>query len=101
LSAKNGSFGFAKGRFVCWAKPNVPFAGWLKLFLKNVRWEKIKNIGSARGVGLLDVPLYYHFYVFGQLSKWFTFFLFVSLVCLSGRCLNTLAANVSRTAAVF
>jgi hypothetical protein len=21
----NGSFGFAKGRLVCWAKPNVPF----------------------------------------------------------------------------
>jgi hypothetical protein len=23
--AKNGSFGFAKGRLVCRAKPNVPF----------------------------------------------------------------------------
>ena len=44
-------------QLVFWAKPNVPFAGWLKLFLKNVRWKKIKNIGSARCVGLLDVPL--------------------------------------------
>jgi len=26
---KNGSFGFAKGWFVSWAKPNVPFVGWL------------------------------------------------------------------------
>jgi len=26
--AKNGSFGFAKGRLVCRAKPNVPFVRW-------------------------------------------------------------------------
>jgi hypothetical protein len=32
--AKNGSFGFAKRWLVCRAKPNVPFVGWLKLFLK-------------------------------------------------------------------
>ncbi|SDA97095.1 hypothetical protein SAMN03080617_04328 [Algoriphagus alkaliphilus] len=27
--AKNGSFGFAKGRLLCRAKPNVPFVRWL------------------------------------------------------------------------
>jgi len=36
---KFGSFGFAKGRLVFRAKPNVPNAG--RLFeLKKVRWEK-------------------------------------------------------------
>ena len=37
--AKNGSFGFAKGRVVCRAKPNVPF----------VRLGKIELIKSAVG----------------------------------------------------
>jgi hypothetical protein len=32
---KNGSFGFAKDRLVCRAKPNVPFVRLAKLFLKN------------------------------------------------------------------
>jgi hypothetical protein len=27
--AKNGSFDFAKGRLVRWAKPNVPFVRWV------------------------------------------------------------------------
>jgi hypothetical protein len=43
---KNGSFGFVKGRLVGRAKPNVPFAGWLKLFLKKCGGKKIKNIGQ-------------------------------------------------------
>jgi hypothetical protein len=30
--AKNGSFGFAKGWLVCWAKPNVPFVRLVSLF---------------------------------------------------------------------
>jgi hypothetical protein len=30
--AKNGSFGFAKGRLVCRAKPNVPFMNEFLLF---------------------------------------------------------------------
>jgi len=38
------------------AKPNVPMCDWLKLFLKNVRWKKIKNIG-AMSVGLIVVRL--------------------------------------------
>jgi len=37
---KNGSFGFAKGRLVRWAKPNVPFAGWHRISKYFVRWEK-------------------------------------------------------------
>jgi hypothetical protein len=40
---KFGSFGFAKGRLVCRAKPNVPNAGWLKLFLKKCGGKKNKK----------------------------------------------------------
>jgi hypothetical protein len=32
--AKNGSFGFAKGRLVCRAKPNVPFVRLAKIVFK-------------------------------------------------------------------
>jgi hypothetical protein len=73
--------GFAKRWLVGRAKPNVPLAGWLKLFLKMCDGKKIKNIGSAMSVGLLVVRFLYRFYVFGHLSKWFTFFLFL-VVCL-------------------
>jgi hypothetical protein len=38
--AKSGSFGFAKGRLVCRAKPNVPFVRLAKIVFKKVRWEK-------------------------------------------------------------
>jgi len=41
--AKNGSFGFAKGRLVCRAKPNVPFVGGNKIELKKCAVGKIKN----------------------------------------------------------
>jgi hypothetical protein len=37
---KFGSLGFAKGRLVWRAKPNVPNMGWFKIELKKVRWEK-------------------------------------------------------------
>jgi hypothetical protein len=40
----SGSFGFVKHWLVGRAKPNVPLAGWLKLFLKMCGGEKIKNI---------------------------------------------------------
>ena len=33
---KNGSFGFAKGRLVCRAKPNVPFVRMAKIELKKM-----------------------------------------------------------------
>ncbi|MBK6989053.1 MAG: hypothetical protein IPH33_12980 [Bacteroidetes bacterium] len=39
---KNGSIGFAKCRLVFWANQMCHLCGWLKLFLKNVWWKKIK-----------------------------------------------------------
>jgi len=60
--------------FECRAKPNVPNAGWLKIVFKKCAVGKIKNTeGSAMSVGLLVVRLIYGLYVFGHLSKWFTF----------------------------
>ncbi|MEZ5047651.1 MAG: hypothetical protein R2831_11745 [Chitinophagaceae bacterium] len=38
--AKFSSFGFAKRWLVCRAKPNVPFAGWLKIVFKKCAVEK-------------------------------------------------------------
>jgi len=54
--AKNGSFGFAKGRLVFRAKPNVPFVRLAKIELKKMCGGEIKNTdGSAMSVGLLVV----------------------------------------------
>jgi len=41
--AKNGSFGFAKGRLVCRAKPNVPFVRLAKIVFKKSAVGKNKN----------------------------------------------------------
>jgi hypothetical protein len=42
--AKNGSFGFAKGRLVCRAKPNVPFVQLAKIVFKKCGLaKKIKH----------------------------------------------------------
>jgi len=41
--AENGSFGFAKGRLVCRAKPNVPFVQLAKIELKKSAVEKNKK----------------------------------------------------------
>jgi hypothetical protein len=41
--AKNGSFGFAKGRLVCRAKPNVPFVRLAKIELKKSAVGKNKK----------------------------------------------------------
>jgi len=38
--AKNGSFGFAKVRLVCRAKPNVPFVRLAKIVFKKCGAEK-------------------------------------------------------------
>ena len=54
--AKNGSFGFAKGRLVCRAKPNVPFVWLAKIELKKSAVGKNKK-ESKMSVGLLVVPL--------------------------------------------
>ena len=46
---KNGSFGFAKGRLVCRAKPNVPFVRLAKIELKKMcGWEnkKYRRVGN-------------------------------------------------------
>jgi hypothetical protein len=48
----------------------------LKLFLKNVRWEKNKKHRVGQRVGSDAVCLQYRFYVLVHLSKWFTFFSF-------------------------
>ena len=41
--AKNGSFGLAKGRLACWAKPNVPFVRLDKIDFKKCAVGKNKN----------------------------------------------------------
>ena len=47
--AKNGSFGFAKGRPVCRAKPNVPFVRLAKIELKKMcggENKKYRRVGN-------------------------------------------------------
>lgn len=47
--AKNGSFGFAKGRLVCRAKPNVPFVRLAKIELKKsavAKNKKYRRVGK-------------------------------------------------------
>jgi hypothetical protein len=71
---KFGSFGFAKGRLVCRAKPNVPFVRLAKIVFKKCAVGKNKNNEVlAKSVGLLAVCLQCRFYVFGHPSKWFNF----------------------------
>ena len=65
---------------------------WLKLFLKNVRWEKNKKHRVGQRVGLYAVRLYYRFYVRVHLSKWFTFSVYSRLFVVVGSSF-TLAAN--------
>ncbi len=50
--AKNGSFGFAKGRLVCRAKANVPFVRLAKIVLKKCGLaKKIKHEALGCRVG--------------------------------------------------
>jgi hypothetical protein len=50
--AKNGSFGFAKGRLVCRAKPNVPFVRLAKIIFKKCAvGKKIKHEALGCRVG--------------------------------------------------
>src|SRR5690606_41859418 len=86
-------FAFEKGRLMCRAKPNVPLAGWLKLFLKNVRWEKLKHRRVGNECRLTRCPFVISFLCLWSPLKMVYFFLFLSVVCLSCRCLNTLTAN--------
>ena len=91
---KSGSFGFAKGRLCVLGQSQMcHLRSGLKLFLKKAGGEKIKNIGSAMSIGLLVVRSYYRFYVFGHLSKWFTFLSFFSRLLVVVGSSVTLAAN--------
>ncbi|MFY7937704.1 MAG: hypothetical protein ACOVOQ_10010 [Flavobacterium sp.] len=69
---KFGSFGFAKGRLVCRAIPNVPNVRLAKIVLKNVRWKKNKKLRVGLSVGLPVVELKYGLYVV-HLSRWFVY----------------------------
>jgi hypothetical protein len=74
---QNWLFGFCRRvGFVCGGKSQCAIAGRLKLVLKNVRGQKNKKHRVGKSVGLFVVRLQYRFYVFGHLSKWFTFFYF-------------------------
>jgi hypothetical protein len=78
------------------AKPNVPLAGWLKLFLKKCGGKKNKKHRVGLSVGLLAVPLQYCLYVFGHLSKWFVFVLMFKFwsFCRLENCRPTIGYNV-------
>jgi hypothetical protein len=54
---KNGSFGFAKGRLVCRAKPNVPFVRQVYLlFVCSITFSLSLSFRvSANGLGLGEV----------------------------------------------
>ena len=75
------------------ARPNVPLAGWHKIVFKKCGWEKNKKHRVGNEFRLTRCP-----FVISFLCLWLPvtivyFFLFLSLFCLSCRCLNTLAAN--------
>ena len=75
---KSGSFGFAKGWLAGGAKPNVPLAGWLKLFLKNVRWEINKKHRVGNECRLTRCPFVISFLCLWSPVKMVYFFLVFS-----------------------
>jgi hypothetical protein len=59
--AKNGSFGFAKGRLVCRAKPNVPFVGQAKIELKKMcggENKKYRRVGNECRLSCCPVEIW-------------------------------------------
>jgi hypothetical protein len=98
---KNGSFGFAKGWFVCREKPNVPFVQLVKItclfnlpFIgtrESLRLFVLKKCGEAKNkkhrVGnecrLTRCPFVVSFLCLWSPVKMVYFFLFLSLVCLA------------------
>ena len=56
-SAKIGSFAFAKGWFVCWAKANVPIVGWQLIVFKMCGGKKLKHEALVCRVGKKVCPL--------------------------------------------
>jgi len=97
---KFGSFGFAKGRLVCRAKPNVPNVGWLKIVFIKCAVGKNKKHRVGLSVGLTVVELKYGLYNV-HLSSWFVYairFKFWSICRLwNGR--PTIGYNVLRVCA--
>jgi hypothetical protein len=75
---RSGSFGFAKGRLVCRAKPNVPIAGWLKLFLKKFAVEKNKKHRVGNECRLTRCPFVVSFLCLWSPVKMVYFFLVFS-----------------------
>ena len=75
------------------AKPNVPLAGWFKIVFKKCGWEKNKKHRVGNECRFTRCPFVISFLCLWLPVKIVYFFLFLSLFCLSCRCLNTLAAN--------
>jgi hypothetical protein len=79
--AKNGSFGFAKGQLVGWAKPNVPFVLLDKIVFKKVRRGKNKKDKVSNECRLTRCP-----FVISFLCLWLPVkmvYFFCLIVCLS------------------
>ena len=58
---KNGSFGFAKGRLVCRAKPNVPFVLWAKIELKKSavgKNKKYRRVGKECRLNCFPISMW-------------------------------------------
>ena len=81
------------------AKANVPFAGWHKIVFKKCGWEKNKKHWVGNECRFTRCPFIISFLCLWSPVKMVYFFLFLSLVCLSCRCPNTLAANGPRLCA--
>jgi hypothetical protein len=59
--AKNGSFGFAKGRLVCRSKPNVPFVRLAKIELKKMcggENKKYRRVGNECRLSCCPVEIW-------------------------------------------
>jgi hypothetical protein len=59
--AENGSFGFAKGRLVCRAKPNVPFVRLAKIELKKMcggENKKYRRVGNECRLSCCPVAIW-------------------------------------------
>ena len=90
---RSGSFGFAKGRLVCRAKPNVPFAGWLKIVFKKCGREKNKKHRVGNECRLTRCPFVISFLCLWSPVKMVYFFLVLSRLFDVVESSFTLAAN--------
>jgi len=93
--AKNGSFGFAKGRLVCRAKPNVPFlrlAENFKIFC--AVGKKLKHRRVGKECRLTRCPNVLSFLCRWSPVKMVYFFLVFSCLFVVARSSFTLAGNV-------